>query len=73
MSIANVVGKLFSWISRAFAFARVTLANLLVVLVVVLVVWFSYPVLAASRFPKDRRYCSKQMARSWNRPVARIP
>ena len=38
MSIASVVGKLFSSISRAFAFARVTLANLLVVLVVVLVV-----------------------------------
>ena len=38
MSIASVVGKLFSGISRAFAFARVTLANLLVVLVVVLVV-----------------------------------
>ena len=38
MSIASVVGKVFSGISRAFAFARVTLANLLVVLVVVLVV-----------------------------------
>ena len=38
MSIVSVVGKLFSWISRAFAFARVTLANLLVVLVIVLVV-----------------------------------
>ena len=38
MSIASVVGKVFSGISRAFALARVTLANLLVVLVVVLVV-----------------------------------
>lgn len=38
MSIASVVGKGFSGISRVFAFARVTLANLLVVLVVVVVV-----------------------------------
>ncbi|MCY3841376.1 MAG: signal peptide peptidase SppA [Gammaproteobacteria bacterium] len=38
MSIASVLGKVFSGISRAFAFARVTLANLLVVLIVVLVV-----------------------------------
>lgn len=38
MSIASDVGKLFSGISRAFTFARVTLANLLVVLVVVVVV-----------------------------------
>lgn len=38
MSIMSVVGKLFSGITRAFAFARVTLANLLVVLVVVAVV-----------------------------------
>ena len=37
MSTASVVGKLFSGISRAFAFARVTLANLLVILIVVLV------------------------------------
>ncbi|MDE0193749.1 MAG: signal peptide peptidase SppA [Gammaproteobacteria bacterium] len=36
MSIASAVGKLFSGISRAFAFARVTLANLLVILVIVL-------------------------------------
>lgn len=38
MSIASVVGKLFSGISRTFAFARVTLANLLVVLVVLVVI-----------------------------------
>jgi len=38
MSIASVVGKLFSGISRAFAFARVTLANLLVILVVLVVI-----------------------------------
>ena len=38
MSIASVVGKLFSGISRAFAFARVALANLVVVVIVVLVV-----------------------------------
>ncbi|MXY57196.1 MAG: signal peptide peptidase SppA [Gammaproteobacteria bacterium] len=38
MSIASVVGKLFSGVSRAFAFARVTLANLLVVLVVLVVI-----------------------------------
>ena len=38
MSIASVVGTVFSGISRAFAFARVTLANLLVVLVVLLVI-----------------------------------
>lgn len=37
MSIASLVGKLFSGISRAFAFARVTLANLLVILIVALV------------------------------------
>lgn len=40
MSIASVVGKLFSGISRAFAFARVTLANLLVILLVVVVIMF---------------------------------
>ena len=34
MSIAQAIGKLFSGISRVFAFARVTLANLLVILVV---------------------------------------
>ena len=38
MSIASVVGKLFSGICRAFAFARITLANLLVIVVVFLVV-----------------------------------
>ena len=38
MSITSIFAKLFSWVSRAFAFARVTLANLLVVLVVVLVI-----------------------------------
>ena len=37
MSITTVIGRLFSGLSRAFAFARVALANLLVVLVVVLV------------------------------------
>lgn len=38
MSITSIFARLFSWVSRAFAFARVTLANLLVVLVVVLVI-----------------------------------
>ena len=38
MSIASVVGNVFSGISRAFAFARVTLANLLVIVIVLLVV-----------------------------------
>ena len=38
MSSASRLGRLFSWVSRAFAFARVTLANLLVVVVVALVV-----------------------------------
>ncbi|MYJ74142.1 MAG: signal peptide peptidase SppA [Gammaproteobacteria bacterium] len=38
MSIASFFGRLYSWVSRAFAFARVTLANLLVILVVVVLV-----------------------------------
>jgi len=38
MSIANVVRNIFSAISRIFAFARVTLANILVVVVVVLII-----------------------------------
>ena len=38
MSIANVVRNIFSAVSRVFAFARVTLANILVVVVVVLII-----------------------------------
>ena len=38
MSLASLVGQLFSGISRVFAFARVALANLLVLLVVVVVI-----------------------------------
>ncbi len=38
MTIANVVRNIYSTISRVFAFARVTLANILVVVVVVLII-----------------------------------
>jgi len=38
MSIKNAIGSIFSGISRTFAFARVTLANILVILVVVAVI-----------------------------------